>query len=299
MIKTSISNAQTSNRNSLMHFKKYAAFTLIELLVVIAIIAILAAMLLPALSAAKQKAQTIQCLNNLKQWGLGFTMYAQDNNELVPEEGDTSSPINNTPPPSSTATDNYHFAWYNCVAPTISQQPLVNLYGASGNTFNPPLPSSKSIYSCPAATDPKVSLGYQDPLKVAKAFFMYGENARLCVNYSSRHNSPYPPQTKLTTIVKPSNTVFLAEVDGNSVDAAGNPTAGPSQSNVTAYYSFARHSKNKLANLAMCDGSSISARTNAFWETQGMANGTPNNNGQTEWATDREIYWYPSPTTPN
>lgn len=297
MIKTSIPKVQTAKRNSSMHFKKYAAFTLIELLVVIAIIAILAAMLLPALSAAKQKAQTIQCLNNLKQWGLGFTMYAQDNNEAVPEEGNTSAAINDAG--SATATDNYHYAWYNCVAPTISQQPLVNLYGASGNNFNPPLPSSKSIYSCPGATDPKVSLGYQDPLKVSKAYFMYGENSRLCVNFSSRHNPPYPSQTKLTTILKPSNTIFLAEVNGNSVDASGNGTAGPSQSNVTAYYSFARHSRNLIGNFSMCDGSSISAKTNAFWESQGMADGTPNSNGQAEWATDRQMYWYPSPTTPN
>jgi prepilin-type N-terminal cleavage/methylation domain-containing protein len=273
------------------------AFTLIELLVVIAIIAILAAMLLPALSAAKQKAQSIQCLNNLKQWGLAFTMYSQDNRELVPEEGNTSAAINDGGSP--TATDNFDFAWYNCVAPTISQQPLVNLYGANGHTFDPPLPGSRSIYSCPGATDPNMSLGYQNPLKVAKAYFMYGENSRLCVNFSSRHNPPYPAQTKLTTIVKPSNTIFLAEVNGNSVDASGNSLAGPAQSNVTAYYSFARHSKNKLGNFSMCDGSAMSARTNAFWETQGMADGVPTNDGQTEWATDRQIYWYPSPTTPN
>jgi len=73
--------------------RRSAAFTLIELLVVIAIIAILAALLLPALARAKRAAQRATCLSNLKQQGVAWRLYLDDNGARFPDQRDLKSAL--------------------------------------------------------------------------------------------------------------------------------------------------------------------------------------------------------------
>jgi prepilin-type N-terminal cleavage/methylation domain-containing protein/prepilin-type processing-associated H-X9-DG protein len=102
-------------------------FTLIELLVVIAIVVILAGLLLPVLSQARARGRAITCINNLKQWGIGYQLYAGDNNGFLPTEGSVAS---------VTATG----TWYNALPPYLNMTP----YGDTGGNI-----AKNSTWVCP------------------------------------------------------------------------------------------------------------------------------------------------------
>ena len=114
------------------------AFTLIELLVVIAIIAVLIALLLPAVQAAREAARRAQCVNNLKQLGLGIQNYISNNNAFPP----LLTNFNNSSmqPPGG----DWPLSWAVAVLPFIEQQTLFN---AANYSFGAPQPANVNTLS--------------------------------------------------------------------------------------------------------------------------------------------------------
>jgi len=159
------------------------AFTLIELLVVMAIIAILAAMLLTVLAQAREHGRAAQCLSNLRQWGVAFRMYADDNGDFLPRRGQGVQTL---------ALINRSTDWFNALPPYFGMDSF-DLMVSNDIT---PAAHSQSVFICPSANNP------------GGAYFLpYGMNMNL-----SPWNLPQPAQ--YFQIHEPACVVALGEAPG-------------------------------------------------------------------------------------
>jgi prepilin-type N-terminal cleavage/methylation domain-containing protein/prepilin-type processing-associated H-X9-DG protein len=169
------------------------AFTLIELLVVIAIIAILAALLLPALTKSKTKAEAVACGSNLKQLQLAWSLYPEDNTDLL---------VNNHGVPETLARRQ---TWANNVQDWLSSDDNTNLLFLTDSKLGPYANRSAKIYKCPAdrADGPN-----GERIRSMSLNGMVGNSGEL----TNRFNPTYQQFYKPTEIPTPAgNFTFLDE----------------------------------------------------------------------------------------
>jgi prepilin-type N-terminal cleavage/methylation domain-containing protein/prepilin-type processing-associated H-X9-DG protein len=129
------------------------AFTLIELLVVIAIIAVLIALLLPAVQSAREAARRAQCVNNLKQLGLGHLNFESSNGWFPPDVDYLTPPYLPDLDPSVTgfgANGQENAGNFMRVLPYMEQQNVYNLVNFNRGAFDqvnvPPIVGTGTLY---------------------------------------------------------------------------------------------------------------------------------------------------------
>ena len=125
-------------------------FTLIELLVVIAIIAVLIAFLLPAVQAAREAARRMQCVNNLKQLGLGLHNY-----ESIAGAWPPSCVLSGS---GNTVANWLGWSVHGRILPLLEQGPLfnaINFHFPGDAPINLTVATAQvSIFTCPSEADP-------------------------------------------------------------------------------------------------------------------------------------------------
>lgn len=218
--------------------------TLVELLVVIAIIAILAALLLPALSKAKQTAQNIACLNNLKQLELCVHLYSTDNNDyLLPNN---SVYIFGGGAPSITGA-----SWLLDLDARHETDPS-NIVNGLLFQYN----KSLAIYHCPADQSTLETPAGQPLPHLRWRSYNMSQSINGYPDFEPDFAAEIPSWAKFTQIRHPAPSelfVFIDESSGSMEDAQfGNPPIGSWDDGYWWDLPADRH--NQGANLSFADG---------------------------------------------
>jgi len=227
-------------------------FTLIELLVVIAIIAILASMLLPALSRAKQKSQSIACINHLKQLVTASTIYATGYRDDWPLNNQGDSGVDLANPPANYVPK----VWVEGREGSnlVDEEEAEGMVSERVSLIAPYL-KSKTIFRCP---------GDKKPWKVRNQLITrprsYGMNAYVAWNATRWHNMPneqrYVVFRKTSECRQSSATFIFGEIFPDSICR---PMFGINMDNNTIYHVPGNY-HGQISNFAFTDGHAESHR---------------------------------------
>jgi prepilin-type N-terminal cleavage/methylation domain-containing protein/prepilin-type processing-associated H-X9-DG protein len=199
--------------------RKRSAFTLVELLVVIGIIGVLVGILLPSLARARESAKRIQCISNMRQLGIAFVMYVQDNKGWFPRPAERAG--------------GHPDDWIYSEGRPLDQGRLVKYHG---NRFK------ADLYTCPSDQPEAHVESMRFP-------YSYSVNDEIC-RRALMTPTGMQPTLKVNQIKRPADKIFMIDEATTTIDdGCFRPSDGLTGANVLSTRHNAMRRKEQELNV--------------------------------------------------